>query len=139
MGSKKNTDERRKNRRFAIHREMRYKLLEGGTIVAYGTGDTIDVGSGGVAFTAGQILTPGAFIELSISWPALLNNNTPMRLVVYGRVLRSHRGSAVCSVDKYEFRTQARVAEPKPAPAHDSIFRRWVDAYRKDAVRTASA
>jgi len=136
MQSSIKAKDRRMKRRFAIHRELRYKLLEGGMIVAYGTGETLDISSEGVAFTAEQFLKVGAFIELSISWPALLEGITPMRLVVYGRVLHSARGSAACSVDKYEFRTRARVIEPRPAAEKDSIFERWVDHYRREAVRT---
>jgi hypothetical protein len=84
---------------------LRYKLVEGRRVVATGAGRTIDMGSGGVAFFAQDKLTPGAAIEISISWPALLDRTCHMRLVVFGRVLRGTGRTAVCTVDKYEFRT----------------------------------
>jgi len=139
MDSSSKVDDRRAKRRFAIHRELRYKLLDGATIVAYGTGETLDMASGGVSFTTGQQLTLGAFIELSINWPALLEGTTPMRLVVYGRVLRNEYGSAVCTVDKYEFRTRAKTVDSRPPVHNDSIFQRWVDNYRKEAVRARAS
>jgi hypothetical protein len=99
---------RRRKTRFPIHRELRYKLLQDGRILEAGLGQTLNMGSGGVAFTLDRELPAGTFIELSISWPVQLDNGTPMRLVVFGRILRSGAGISACSVDKYEFRTQSR-------------------------------
>ena len=73
-----------------------------------GQGHTVNMSSGGIAFSLDRELAPGAFVELSISWPVTLDTGTPMRLVVFGRVVRTMDGIAACSVDKYEFRTQAR-------------------------------
>ncbi len=97
--------ERRTGCRFGIRRELRYKLVQGRSILAAGTGHTIDMGSGGVAFIAEDELRPGAVVELSINWPALLDRTCPIRLVVFGRVLRGAGRTAVCTVNKYEFRT----------------------------------
>ena len=104
--------ERRKKIRFPIERELRYKVLDDETIVETGMGRTIDVGSGGVAFQIGHALTPGLFIELSISWPVLLEDACPMRLIVFGRVVRSAGRQTACTVDKYEFRTQGTAQTP---------------------------
>ena len=91
--------ERRTRCRFGIRRELRYKLVEGRTVVAAGAGYTVDISSRGVAFFADYELRPGATIELSISWPALLHQTCPIRLVVCGRVLRGTGRTAVCTVD----------------------------------------
>jgi hypothetical protein len=112
-----------------MERELRYKLLEDGAIVESGTGNTIDIGSGGVAFYIGRDLPVGAFIELSIGWPVLLGATCPMRLVVFGRVVRNDAGKCVCTVDKWEFRTQARVFPT--SVRNDSKLQRWADAVRK--------
>jgi len=129
--------DRRKKFRFPIRREMRFKMLEGDTIVAAGGGETLDIGSGGVAFAADHSLKTGGFIELSISWPVMLNESCLMRLVVFGRVLRSVGRKCVSTVDKYEFRTQARNYQ-EPAPARsDSMLQRWADGYRKDTLKAA--
>jgi hypothetical protein len=136
-------EERRKKIRFPIHRELRYKLLDNGVLVGTGTGQSVNMGSGGVGFAVDQELKPGTLIELSISWPVLLDDNCPMRFVVFGRVLRSAGRRASCSIDKYEFRTQARACQSMPAVRSDSMLQRWADGIRKETVKprvaTASA
>ena len=115
--------ERRTRCRFPLKRELHYKLVEGRTVVAAGAGHTTDMGSGGVAFFAQDELRPGAAIELSISWPALLDRTCPIRLVVFGRVLRGAGRRAVCTVNKYEFRT-ARVSRPDIWVRPDPVLER---------------
>jgi hypothetical protein len=123
--------ERRGKFRFPIRREVRYKVLSEGDGVKSGAGYTIDIGSGGVLFSLECDVAPGAFIQLSISWPVLLEDSCPMRLIVFGRVLRSVECSCACTVDRYEFRTQARATHPANT-RHDTALERWVDALRKD-------
>jgi len=130
--------ERRKKARFPLNRELRYKVLEGDTIVEFGTGTTLDMGSGGMAFVTEHPLLVGAFIELSISWPVLLEDSCPMRLIVFGRILRSAGRQTACTVDKYEFRTQARVRQIAPV-RNDSMLQRWADNIRKESLKAASA
>ena len=127
--------DRRKKFRFPIHRELRYKLLDDGVLHGAGTGQSVNMGSGGVAFTIDQELRPGAYIELSISWPVLLDDTCPMRFIVFGRVLRSVGRKSVCTIDKYEFRTQARTVQAEPAVRNDSMLQRWADGMRKEAVK----
>jgi hypothetical protein len=105
-------NERRAKARFEIHRELRYHVRARGKSVQSGSGRTVDMGSRGVAFQTDQALVAGAFVELSISWPALLDEVCPMRLSVSGRIVRTVERMAVCSVDKYEFRTQGTEQAP---------------------------
>lgn len=116
--------ERRRKARFPICRELRYKLMEHGSVVAQGTGETIDIGSGGVFFFTGVALK-GSFVELSISWPVLLEKNTRMRLVVFGRLVRIDARTAACTVDTYESRTQRSTEAPELHFRQDSMLRRW--------------
>ena len=132
-------NDRRAKYRFGIERELRYKLAEDGVVVAAGSGQTINIGSGGVAFTSEQALTPGGLVELSISWPVLLDETCPMRLVAFGRVLRCDSQQVVCTIDKYEFRTQARTFQASAAPRSDMMLRRWADGVRKETLKTAGA
>jgi hypothetical protein len=48
----------------------------------------------------------GVPIELSISWPALLNDYCPMKLMIFGCVVRSTDSGAAINIERYEFRTQ---------------------------------
>jgi hypothetical protein len=124
--------ERRKKLRFPVQRDLRYKLLKDGATLESGVGQTLDMGSGGIGFSTERDLPHRACIELSISWPVLLDETCAMRLVVFGRVVRNEAGKCACTVDKWEFRTQARVI---PTSVRiDSKLQRWADAVRKDAV-----
>jgi hypothetical protein len=103
-----NPNERRSKLRFPLQRELRYKLLEPGRSGVGGAGHSIDVSSGGVAFTTDHSLPADATIEISMSWPVTLENDCPLRLVAKGRVVRNDVNSVACTIDKFEFRTQAR-------------------------------
>lgn len=136
----KTGNERRSKFRFAIHRDLRYKILEDDAVVESGVGQTIDMGSGGVAFYVDHALKPGCYLELAISWPAMLGESCPMRLVVFGQVLRSSGRRSACTVDKYEFRTQSRAAiTAMPLVRNDSMLQRWAVAARKVSLKVATA
>jgi hypothetical protein len=134
---RKENDKRRKMR-FPIERELRYKMAENGVVIASGLGKTLNMGSGGVWFQAEQQLTPGAFVELSVSWPALLGEDTPMRLIVFGRILRCTGQKTACTIDKYEFRTQARTVTPITAVRSDGMLQRWADGVRKETLKASA-
>ena len=131
--------DRRGKFRFRMQRELRYKLVKEGLVTESGAGETVDIGSGGVGFVIGRALPANSVIELSISWPVLLDNTCAMRLVVFGRVLRTGTGKSACTIDKYEFRTQGRLA---PTVARiDSNLQRWAGTLRKEppsALKSAS-
>jgi hypothetical protein len=121
-----------------MQRDVRYKVLKDGVPHQAGNGHTIDMGSRGVSVNVETDLATGAFIQLSVSWPVLLDDRCPMRLVIFGRVLRSEGGRCACTVDKYEFRTQARVVQPINGRG-DSSLERWAGTVRKEQVRSRAA
>lgn len=130
-------NERRAKTRFPIRRELRYKLLQDDVAVEFGMGETIDMASGGMAFQIEHPLTVGAFVELSISWPVLLGGSCAMRLIVFGRIVRAWGKTSACRVDKYEFRTQARVLQPVPAVRNDSMLQRFALGARKETMKAS--
>ena len=132
---KTDREDRRTKSRFPIHRDLRYRLMQDGRTLEAGFGKTVDMGSGGVSFTLDRTLAAGIFIELSISWPVQLDNGTPMRLVVLGRVLRSQDGLTACTVDKYEFRTQARTPLSGDGLRGSLMPPRWADRIAKQSVK----
>lgn len=110
-------------------REIRYRVLEQDKIVAVGNGKTINLSSNGVAFNTENELPVGACIELSIAWPALLENRCPLQLLGYGRVLRSSGGAVAVTLEQYEFRTLARIVPDSAWSARsDQKLRRWAEA-----------
>ena len=98
--------ERRMKRRFLIDQEVKYKMLYGQRIAETGTGRTVNISSSGVWFSTESMLTNGMPIELSMTWPVLLNDVCPMKLMIYGCVIRSNERCAAVAIERYEFRTQ---------------------------------
>lgn len=97
--------ERRSAVRFPIEQDVRYKVL-GKNSLRIGTGRTVNISSIGILFTTEHFLNPGERIELSMNWPAQLDNKCPLKLVTSGRVVRAGDGTAAIAIDRYEFRTQ---------------------------------
>ena len=97
--------DRRTKRRFQIEQDVRYKMLYGQRIAETGTGRTMNISSGGVWFSTENMLTSGMPVELSMSWPVLLNDSCPMKLMIYGCVVRSNEKGAAVAIERYEFRT----------------------------------
>ena len=121
--------ERRAKKRFVMVREIRYRVLEQDKIIAVGTGKTINLSSNGVAFMTEGDLPSGSFIELSIAWPALLENRCPLQLIGFGRVLRSFGGTVAVTLEQYEFRTLARIVPESVWSARsDQKLRSWAEA-----------
>ena len=106
--------ERRMKRRFQIEQEVRYKMLYGQRIAETGIGKTMNISSSGVWFSTENMLTSGMPVELSMNWPVLLNDSCPMKLMIYGCVVRSNEKGAAVAIERYEFRTQGTKAFQQP-------------------------
>lgn len=115
MAKRKKKDEqldRRSKRRFGIEQGLRYRLLYGSRVTESGTGRTVNISSSGVWFTTETALGTGLPVELSMSWPVRLNDVCPMKLMIYGCVVRSDQDGAALAIERYEFRTQSTAALP---------------------------
>lgn len=106
VNAAKHRQDRRSSDRFPIEREVRFQVLSRKTGDETGTGTTINMSSSGVLFTTDKVLLPGRRLEVSISWPAQLDNVCPLKLVARGRVVRYDAGAAAIEIQQYEFRTQ---------------------------------
>lgn len=100
------SEDRRTSHRLPIERDVRYKVLSGRNVTLTGTGKTLNISSGGVLFTTEEPLPKGERIELSVSWPAQLNDNLPLKLVAMGRLVRVDGNQAAITIERYEFKTQ---------------------------------
>jgi hypothetical protein len=115
MAKRKRQDEnmdRRNKRRFNIEQGLRYKLLYGSRVAEAGNGRTLNISSSGVWFTTEGVLSAGLPVELSMAWPARLNDVCPMKLMIYGCVVRSDKEGAALAIERYEFRTQGTAPVP---------------------------
>ena len=96
---------RRSTRRYPIELPIQYTIVKNYLAVGTGTGSSIDLSSGGIAFTSDTPVRIGSYLELSISWPVLLNSTCGLKLGASGPVVRSDRNRTAISLDRYEFRT----------------------------------
>lgn len=108
--------ERRHSDRFPIERELRYQAINKRGSEEAGEGKTINMSSCGVLFTCQHMLIPGRRVELSVSWPAQLNDKCALKLVARGRVVRFEEGRTAIEIQQYEFRTLALPAVDAPGP-----------------------
>ena len=104
--------DRRKSGRFTIERDIRYRVLNKKSNQEAGQGKTINISSAGILFSTEHVLLPGRTIEVSVSWPAQLNDTCPLKLVARGRVVRFEPGKAALEIQHYEFRTQGAQSLP---------------------------
>src|SRR5689334_5982578 len=81
---------RRRDGRYDIRVEVRWKLGRRRRVLDNGVGQTLDLSSGGLLFDAGRPLPAGLNVELSVSWPVLLHNTAPLQLIVSGKIVRSN-------------------------------------------------
>ena len=91
-----------------MEREVRFRILTRKSGGDLGSGKTINMSSGGVLFVTDQMVLPGRRVEMSISWPAQLNNACALKLVARGRIVRVEDGRAAVEIQQYEFRTQGK-------------------------------
>ena len=99
--------DRRSKRRYPIELPVQYKIMKNYLVMGTGSGNSLDLSSGGIAFTSTAPLKIGSYLELSVSWPVMLNQSCPLKLVASGRVVRSDQTCTAISLDRYEFRTAA--------------------------------
>ena len=100
--------ERRSKKRYALDLALTYRVLRKGLVKATGCGRTSNISSSGVAFTTDETFAFGTFMELSISWPVLLDKTCLLKWVVEGRVVRSDRQVTAIRLSRHEFRTHRR-------------------------------
>jgi hypothetical protein len=108
METSEAASERRRSSRFPIEREVRYKTLNQRTEILSGAGKTLNISSSGVLFTSDHDLPVGTRLEVSISWPAQLNERCLLNLVARGRITRHTKGQLALQIQQSEFRTQRR-------------------------------
>lgn len=92
--------DRRRHRRFPVALELQYRLLGG----EGGTGELINISSGGLLFRSTSLLPKGELIEVELAWPTPLDAAQPTRLCIHGIIVRSDAGGTALTIGKYEFR-----------------------------------
>jgi len=109
--------DRRRDRRYGLELDVRWKLIRRRRVLETGEGRTLDVSSGGILFDAGRPLPAGLNVELSITWPVMLHNVAPLQLLVTGKIVRSDGRRTAVRMVQHEFRTAGAMMERRLALA----------------------
>jgi len=109
--------ERRRDKRYELEMEMRWKLVRRRKVLYEGGGRTVDLSSGGMLVETDRPLPVGLNLEMAIAWPMRLQDGAPLQLVVAGKILRSLGRRAAIRMVQHEFRTAAAADEQTAAPA----------------------
>lgn len=83
---------------------------------------TLNISSKGLLFSTTEKFEQGCVLEATLDWPARLNQQIPLKLVIRGYVLRSADGCAAMSINHYEFRTRGNSLAPEfPLKTHAAM------------------
>ena len=113
--AEKRSSEKRSHQRYPIKLEAEYKLVNDGRVEGTGVGRTLNISSTGVLFETSDTLHPGRTIELSLSWPFLLEGVCPLKLITRGSIVRCDGKKVAVRFKNYEFRTAGARARKAPA------------------------
>src|ERR1700728_534345 len=69
-------------------------------------GESLNISSTDLLFTANEAFLPGQALEAFIDWPILLDNRVRLTLVVEGTVVRTAENHAAMRIERYHFRTR---------------------------------
>jgi PilZ domain-containing protein len=97
--------ERRADRRYEVKLAVRWALVYRRRVLDSGDGITVDLSSGGILFETDRQLPVGRNITLSIAWPTMLNQATPLQLRIDGLVIRTAGRRVAARIERHEFRT----------------------------------
>jgi hypothetical protein len=100
--------DRRLKSRFELDLGVRFRLLAGSS--GCGAGRAVNVSSGGVLIVpqrggSQDEIRVGAWVEMSIEWPTLLDGRIPLQLFAVGRVVRYRASNFAAVFERYQFRT----------------------------------
>jgi CheY-like chemotaxis protein len=131
--------ERRNNARFPIPLAISYQTLEHPILSGQGISETLNISSKGILFTSKEQFHAGQLVQVSLDWPARLENQIPLKLVAEGRIVRNSNGQTAMTIDKYEFRTRRAPKAPgsAPEPGRDDLTR--MAAQKSNANRPSEA
>ena len=95
--------ERRSSVRYPLVLEVRYLIRAGKC--SSGTGQTVNMSSGGILISSQHRMEVGTQIEASLRWPWSLDGKVPLQLVAVGRIVRSGAHFFAVNLERHHFRT----------------------------------
>jgi hypothetical protein len=105
--SKPDTDDRRINQRFSLRLAIKFRRIERRAVLdRIIIGESLNISSKGLLFTATEAFLPGQIVEAFIDWPMLLDSRVRLTLVVEGVILWAAENKTAMSIEKYQFKTR---------------------------------
>lgn len=108
IGAFEKNPDRRGERRFPLRLRLTFSSAEAPSCSGYGL--SLQISSREIVFVTESALTVGRYLKVAIDWPVRLESKVPLKLVVFGHVVRIVESQVVVTVEKHEFRI--RRAEP---------------------------
>jgi hypothetical protein len=91
---------------------MEFRIVQGQEVVQSGTGRTLNLSNTGILFESGETLPVGAEVEISVAWPARLDNAIALNFCVSGHVSRSADCRHAVRILEHDFRLRGRYKAP---------------------------
>ena len=101
---------RRRTRRYPIRLNIRYEFA-GRRTAWRGSGETLNMSTGGVLFVGNQPAPVGASVELALQWPVPEGAN-PLSLMARGRIVRCDGNKIAVFARSFWWRRSAAHREP---------------------------
>ena len=71
--------------------------------ICWGEGVTVELSSKQLLFTANESIAVGRYLRVTVDWPARLEGNRPLRLIILGHVLESGSGRTLVAIERHKF------------------------------------
>jgi hypothetical protein len=118
--------------RYPISMELQYTTRE--RVRRVGMGRTQFISSRDVVFVTDQPMESGTKVEISISWPVLLHEKVPLKLVLEAEVTGRQETALTARIVKYQFRTRRVPAASESANAVVTPRRAAAPLYENQAA-----
>jgi hypothetical protein len=102
--------DRRTNVRYPCRLCLSWRMLDPPLKQGESSIGTLNISSKGLLFSALEQFECGRLLEITLDWPARLNREIPLKLVILGNVLRSSDGYTAMTINQYEVRTRRHAA-----------------------------
>lgn len=115
--------EHRSHVRFPIRLRVEFIVGRGSLVFQRGFGRTVNISSTGVFVETKTALPANGSVKLLVNWPALLDGTHPLKLVLWGRIVRADGKGVGIKFTQHEFRTAptrrplARLSQKKAGPS----------------------
>ena len=96
--------EQRSGCRFPIRAGLRYQVFKDGSVIKSGIGQSINLSSTGILFDSLDELAAGWHVQLTIDWPARIDNRIALTFHVLGQIVRVSGRLTAATIVKHEFR-----------------------------------